>query len=90
MKNKAVVCLAATLAAALHSFAQPALPTANQVAWADLEHGQFVHPNHPQDILGMAYASFDRGKYADVALSQGPATSSSWPSTRMDSVGGKR
>lgn len=49
----------------------PALPTAAQVAWADLEHGQFMHCNHPADIATMAYPNFDPGSFADCALSQG-------------------
>lgn len=49
----------------------PALPTAAQVAWADLEHGQFMHCNHPADIATMAYENFDAGTFADCALSQG-------------------
>jgi hypothetical protein len=35
----------------------PALPTAAQVAWADLEHGQFMHCNHPADIATTASCS---------------------------------
>jgi alpha-L-fucosidase len=57
-------------AAAQHR-SEPALPTAAQVAWADLEHGQFMHCNHPGDIAAMAYPNFDAGKFADCALSQG-------------------
>lgn len=49
----------------------PALPTAAQVAWADLEHGQFMHCNHPADIAAMTYANFDAGSFADCALAQG-------------------
>lgn len=49
----------------------PALPTAAQIAWADLEHGQFMHCNHPADIATMGYENFDAGTFADCAISQG-------------------
>jgi len=48
----------------------PALPTKPQVLWADLEHGQFMHCNHPGDIATMNYPNFDAGKFAECALAQ--------------------